>query len=85
MARVVASEKWVETPLLIENSTGVVVTLLNWLEKPISQLVRNVSLGFNPFQISSVVHSPVVATSVGSGTLSLSLPLDAADFLLFHR
>jgi hypothetical protein len=59
--------------------------LLNWRGKPISQLMLNVSLGFNPSQISSVVHGPVVATSVGGGTLSLNLPLDATDFLLFHR
>lgn len=84
-ARVVTSEKWVETPLLADNSTGAVVTLLNWRGKPIPQLQLNVSLGFSPSKVVSVVHGPVVAAVGGDGMMSLSLSLEAADFILFHK
>jgi hypothetical protein len=83
---VTASEPWIETPLLT-GKDGAVVTLLNWGgQGAIAMLDLNVTLDFVPSRVESVVHGPTVATKNGEESgLTLSLPLDSADFLLFHR
>ena len=64
---------------------GAVVTLLNWRGKPLPQLQLNVSgLGFTPSKVESVLHGALTPTSDGEG-LTVSLPLESADFLLLHK
>ena len=86
VAAVDVSEKWVEAPLLVDEAGGAVVTLLNWRGKPLPQpLQLNVSgLGFTPSKVESVLHGALTPTSDGEG-LTVSLPLESADFLLLHK
>lgn len=88
---VTSSSLEVETPLLV-GPKGSVVTLLNWAHKEFNASTKllelNVTLGFTPSSVESVEHGPLTATpAVGAapGTVTVQVPLAAADFLLFHK
>ena len=71
--------------MLVDEEGGAVVTLLNWAGKQIPRLMLNISnLGFTPSKVESVVHGPI-STGGMHKTLTLSVPLESADFLLFHK
>jgi hypothetical protein len=81
----------VEAPLLA-GPTGSVVTLLNWARTEFNatnggNLAVQIVLGFTPSKVESVEHGvlatvPLAAPEVG---VALSVPLAAADFLLFYK
>ena len=78
------SRCWEDEPEL-RPAGDAVVTLLNWRGKPLPQLRLNVSgLGFTPSKVESVLHGALTRTSDGEG-LTVSLPLESADFLLLHK
>ena len=53
--------------------------------QPLPQLQVNVSgLGFTPSKVESVLHGSLTPTSDGEG-LTVSVPLESADFLLLHK
>ena len=94
---VTTSSLHVEAPLLA-GPAGSVVTLLNWLPKSAqwhggvfnastSLLTVEVALGFAPSKVRSVEHGALAATPVAgkSGVVSVTLPLAAADFLLYYK
>ena len=84
LVSVTTNVTWVETPLL-HGALGSVVTLLNWSPAgPIEALTVNVSLGFTPSKVESCVHGAVVSKMTGE-VLSLTVPLENADFLVFTR
>lgn len=83
-----ASHSSVETPLL-EGPTGSVVTLLNWanqqFNRSTSLLTLNMTLGFTPVRAESVLWGKLEPKALSGGRVSVTLPLDAADFLLFYK
>jgi hypothetical protein len=89
---VTTSMRYVETPLLLAPEMGAVVTLLNWANETVDSLVVNVSLDFAPTKVESVLHGPVQAAKRNGaggqkkdGDLTLTIPLDSADILLFYK
>ena len=81
----------VETPHLT-GPAGTVVTLLNWSGRPFNSstglLDLNVTLGFTPSRVESVEHGTIKASllpGLPAATVTLSLPLISADFLLFYK
>ena len=81
----------VEAPLLA-GPLGSVVTLLNWAERPFNSstglITVNATLGFVPSRAESVLHGPLHPTPIaghGAAAVTVTLPLDAADFLLFYK
>ena len=89
-APVTASSRLVETPLLA-GPEGSVVTLLNWARHEFNSstglLTLNISLGFAPSKASSVEHGAIVAKPLAGekGAVTVTVPLQSADFLLFHK
>ena len=94
---VTTSSTHVEAPLL-EGPAGSVVTLLNWVpaspqwhgrvfNASTSLLTVEVALGFTPSKVQSVEHGALSATPVAgkSGVVSVTLPLESADFLLYYK
>jgi hypothetical protein len=82
---VATSELRVEAPLLLSPG-GAVVTLLNWRadRTPVAALAVNVTLDFTPTSAESILHGAVALTEIAGG-VSVTVPLDKADFLLFRR
>lgn len=84
LVSVTTNMTWVETPLL-HGPAGSVVTLLNWSPTgPIKALTVNVSLGFTPSKVESCIHG-VVVPKILDAVLSVTVPLENADFLVFTR
>ena len=84
-----APTHFVETALL-SSQNGSLVTLLNWDPGRIfggdgqEQLVVNVSLPFVPARVESAERGMLQWKAV-NGFILVSLPLDAADFILFWK
>ena len=93
---VTTSSPDVEAPLLA-GPTGSVVTLLNWRfnttypfyanATSVPALTVNVSLGFTPTKVESVEHGPLTAQPIAgeTGVVTVTVPLESADLLLFHK
>ena len=75
----------------ITAKAGSVVTLLNWARHEFNSstglLTLNISLGFAPSKASSVEHGAIVAKPLAGekGAVTVTVPLQSADFLLFHK
>jgi hypothetical protein len=97
--RVALSAAFVEAPVLT-SASGSVVTLLNWGGADFgadAPLMMNVSgLGFAPSRVASAEHGPLPfevllgvrhqgAADPADATVSVTLPLEAADFVSFFK